>query len=129
MSIRDLMRSELVSILPHVPLEAAYTLMCEHGFHHFPVVNGKMELIGILSDRDIISCVMKRQKSDWSQILVQDVFTRAPVTMSPDDSPQEAAALMVARRISSLPIVEAGRLVGIITHIDLLRLLAEEPLS
>ena len=124
MKIRDVMNTELVSILPHVSLEAAFTLMQEHGFHHFPVVNGKMALIGVLSDRDLLRGGLRQKRADWSRILVQDVFTRDPITITADERLHEAARLMTAHRISSLPVVEDGRLIGIITHHDLLSVMA-----
>lgn len=129
MKIRDVMHTELVSILPHVSLEAAFTLMQAHGFHHFPVVNGKMELIGILSDRDLLRGGLRQRRADWSRILVQDVFTRDPITTTSENTLQDAAGLMAAHRISSLPVVEDGRLIGIITHHDLLKVMAALPAS
>lgn len=54
-------------------------------------------------------------------ILVREIMTKNPVTVAPTASAQDAAKLMVSKRFGALPVVKAGKLVGIVTETDLLR--------
>lgn len=105
-------------------MDDAYALMQAHRFHHFPVVDENSLLVGIISDRDVAADMHRRLQTGWHDSLVRDIVTRTLITVSPDDTPHHAAALMVQHRISSLPVLDDGKLVGILTHHDLLRWLA-----
>ena len=70
--------------------------------------------------------LFRSRRAEWSELLVQDLFTRDPITVSPDDSPRHAATLMTQHRISCLPVCEDGRVIGIITQFDLLKVVANE---
>ena len=125
MWVRELMQSDLVSILPHVTVRDAHTLMRAHHFHHFPVIDEHGKLLGIISDRDILLALEKQRDTGWEEILVRDILVRRLITIHPDDSVEEAAARMVQRRISSLPVLDAsGQMVGILTQVDVLRWVA-----
>ena len=125
MLVRDLMHRELVSILPHVSVDDAYTLMRAHHFHHFPVVDEQGHLQGIISDRDLLADMHRRLHTGWKGSQVRDIVTHKLITARPDDTVQQAAALMVQHRISSLPVLESGQLIGILTQLDVLRWVAD----
>lgn len=98
-------------------LAQAHELMTRHGIHQLPVVEGGA-LIGIVAERDLHAHVgyLERTKVDAA-------MTRAPVTLAPSDSAQHAARVLMEQNINSLPVVRAGRLLGIVSRTDLLRLL------
>lgn len=94
-------------------LQRAQDLMREHCVRHLPVLRGT-RLAGVLSDRDL-------RRGLQATKCVQDIMTLNPISISPDAAVDEAAAIMDARRVSSLPVVSNNRVVGILTTTDVLR--------
>src|SRR5262249_60917690 len=93
------------------------------------VVHPQRRLAASVSDRDLRQAVRARFHAfgdAGGDCLVQDVMTCGVVTVEPDTSLTHAARLMCERRIGSLPVVEQGRLAGIVTERDLLRALIQE---
>jgi acetoin utilization protein AcuB len=127
--VRDLMSRDPVTIAPDAPLGAALTVMRAREIRHLPVVELDGRLVGILTDRDLRQAVLARchalREAD-RDLQVQDVMTCGVVTVEPDAAVARAAALMYERRIGSVPVVEGGRLAGIVTERDLLRAVIRE---
>ena len=113
MRIETRMTRNPVTIGPHDLLSKAQELMETGGFRRLPVVeNGK--LVEILTNRD-----MKGHLGVASTQVVA-VMTRAPLTVSPKDSAEHTARIMVDQKIGGVPVVDKGNLVGIITTTDVL---------
>lgn len=134
MNVRGLMTRELVWVDPDDTVEVAVQQLRRRGIRHLLVIQ-KEELVGIVSDRDIKRALDPEQTKKkllgvgglfflLQPILVRELMTRDPVTIGPDLSAQDAAAIMVAERFGALPVVEGGEVVGIITETDLLRYFA-----
>lgn len=109
-----------------VVMEAMQVLR-EGGFRRLPVVdNGK--LIGIVTDTDLKDATPSKATTLsvyelnylLAKLTVKDVMTRDVITVAPDDPLERAALLMSEHKISGLPVVEAGRVAGIITISDIL---------
>jgi acetoin utilization protein AcuB len=84
-----------------------------------PVVdNGR--LVGIVTDRDL-----RAHRSDQKSTRVSAAMTSNPVTIGPDASIEEATSAILQRKVGGLPVVENGRLVGVITTTDLLKALLD----
>lgn len=127
----DYATKEVVSIRAGSPIADAASLMEERRFRHVPVVtNG--QLVGMISDRDIALHEVRtpsgngqRPTPDKSPISgsrsVDQIMSQPVITLLPHDPVQLAARTMVARRVSALPLVRAGRLAAIITESDLLK--------
>jgi len=104
----------------------ALLLMVRKGIRHLPVMDGR-RLVGVISDRDLLDVVgwMPGLPPDLPQpghtVRIRDVMHPNPATISPQDSVVTAAMRMTTRKIGCLPVLERGRLVGIITERDLLR--------
>ena len=129
MRVRDIMTSQPATIAPEAPLGAALAAMRERQIRHLPVVDEGGRLVGILTDRDLRQATFARFRALHEaerDLTVQDAMSWAVVTTHPDATIGHAAAVMFERRIGSLPIVEDGRLVGILTERDLLRALMKE---
>jgi acetoin utilization protein AcuB len=127
--VRDVMSPSAVTIAPDAPLGAALTAMQAREIRHLPVVEPDGRLVGIVTDRDLRQATLARFRAVRDadrDLLVQDVMTCAVVTIEADAPMARAAALMYERRIGSLPVVEDGRLAGIVTERDLLRALIRE---
>jgi len=116
MTMRDVMTHRFVTIAPETTCDEARRLMEQHRIRHLPVVaDGR--LIGILSDRDV--------RSAASGATTGRVMTPDPVTVTPEMRVEHAARVMLEGRFGSLPIVEGGALVGIVTYSDLLEALVQ----
>ena len=100
-------------------LATVRTIMQAEGFKHLPVVETK-RVLGVITDRDV-----RQHAAHLDETLVETAMTADPVTVSPDTTIEEAASVMLVRRIGCLPVVQSGGLVGIITTTDLLRALLD----
>jgi CBS domain-containing protein len=123
--IESIMRRGVVATTPTEMLAATRAAMEREGVHQLPVIENDM-LVGILSERDLHAHTgyLERTKVDAA-------MTWNPVTVRPTETAQHAAHLLIEKSINALPVVEGGRLVGIVSRTDLLqlleRLLAEPP--
>ena len=129
MLVRDIMQSRLVTISPKTTLPQAMRLAAERRIRHLPVVeNG--ELIGIVSDRDLKQAMaspatsLEAHELNYllNRLSVAEIMTQAVITIGPMFPVEEAARLMVQEKISALPVIEDGRLIGIVTETDVLEL-------
>ncbi|HEX3727247.1 MAG TPA: CBS domain-containing protein [Pirellulales bacterium] len=84
------------------------------------VVCEEHSLVGIITERDILK-VCAEHGGQFKQIRVRDVMTHEPETASPQDSVEDTMGLMTDRRIRHLPIIEDGRLVGLISIGDVVK--------
>lgn len=131
MYVSDLMQREVVTLEAADSLDLAEDIMRLGRIRHMPVV-AEGRLVGILSQRDLfraaVSSVLKLQRSaerEWlAKIPVRDVMTAEVVTIGPGAPLADAVQLMLERRIGCLPVVEDGRLVGLLSESDCLRHLA-----
>ena len=120
MFVRDLMNSAVVSITPEESAALAARLLSRHDLGSLPVCGQNGRLVGIVTDRDIITrCVAAGE--DPSRVPVQDIMSRAPVTIAPGDDIHAAARQMAARQVRRLPVVEGGNVVGMVSLGDLAR--------
>jgi acetoin utilization protein AcuB len=118
--IKDLMRTRnLVSVRPDDDLAVAAQIMRWAGVRHLPVLEGT-EVVGVLTERDLLRHRAEAGSRDDAELLVRTFMTRPPETIGPDEDVAAACAMMVARRIGCLPVVDGGKLVGIVTTTDLL---------
>jgi acetoin utilization protein AcuB len=134
MNVRDAMTPEPLTVNPDTSLRVAKDLMRTKGINHLPVVDETGRLVGILTDRDVKHAVFLPALAEhlgWDQrrykaLRVREVMTWSAVTTAPDTPLGQAAAIMFQRRIGSLPVLEAGRVVGILTETDVLAGLRNE---
>ena len=131
MLARDVMSRNVVSVRPNMPARAAAALLVVHGFTSAPVVTAEGVLGGIVTEADL----MRGQRlpdpehiDTASDTTAGEVMTPDPVTMRPLDDLSDVVAVMLAAGIRSVPIVEDGRLVGIISRRDVLRCVAAREL-
>jgi acetoin utilization protein AcuB len=131
MKVSELMTRKLITVAPNDSVEGAVQLLRQRGVRHLLVMN-EGRLVGILSDRDLKRAMDPgRSKKKLlnigglffllEPILVREIMTSNPVTISPDATAQEAAAIMVAERFGALPVERKGETIGVITETDLLR--------
>lgn len=120
MLVRDIMRSPVVAVTPAATLQDAYRTMREKGFRHLPVLDGE-RLAGVVTDRDLRLATSALAPVPFPpDAAVSAVMCREPLTADAEDAVEDAARVMRERKIGCLPVVDDGRVVGIITGIDLL---------
>ena len=119
MKVSDLMTSDPATVGPDDPLAKAATLMREEDCGAIPVVrDGK--LVGIVTDRDITIRGVAEGR-DPKKLPVSQVMSADPITVSPDTDVDEAARIMAEHQVRRLPVVEDGRLMGIVVTAQLAR--------
>jgi acetoin utilization protein AcuB len=128
MLVRDWMTADPESVTAATPVMEAMQRLREGGYRRLPVVrDGK--LVGIVTDRDLKEATPSKATTLsvyelnylLSKLTVKEVMTAPVMTIGPDDAIEEAALAMETHRVSGLPVVDHGKVVGILTITDLLR--------
>ncbi|MEG2000923.1 MAG: CBS domain-containing protein [Evtepia sp.] len=118
MQIRELMNPNVVSIDPKESAALAARLIARHNVGALPVCQSNGILQGMLTDRDIIlRCVAAEE--DPTKTEVRSIMTKKCVSVSPDDDIRTASHLMSLSQIRRLPVLEQGKLVGMLSLGDL----------
>ena len=115
----QIMTRKVFTIAPDRRVEDAFLIMLQKKIGHLPVLKGR-KLIGVVSDRDLRKAVAARRGGKKKDLTVADVMSRDLVTIRPGDEVTEAVKTILRHRVGCLPVVESGRLKGIITKDDLL---------
>lgn len=116
MRIQEIMHWPVKTIDRGAPIEAARGLMRVHRIRHLVVLDGA-KIAGVVSDRDLGG---PRAGYDPHAGIVEDYMVEDIVTVRPATKVREAANLMRGNRIGCLPVLDKGRLIGIVTDTDLL---------
>jgi predicted transcriptional regulator len=132
--VRDIMETKLVTISASERLSMVEDIMTLGRVRHMPVVQGG-DLVGVVSERDLLraslSELSEHRDAERRMFLhvveISRVMSSPPVVIGPDATIREAALLMADRKIGCLPVVEGGRLIGIVTETDVLRWVASAP--
>jgi CBS domain-containing protein len=117
MKVRDVASSAVVAVGPAQSLRDAAQLMAKHRVGS-AVVQDAEQLIGILTERDVLNAVATGTAPD--QVSVQEIMTADVVTVGPDWDLVEAAGEMARRRIRHLVVYEGGQLLGVLSVRDVL---------
>jgi len=128
MKVRELMTGAPITVGPDTPVFDARQTMLKERIRHLLVTEGT-RLVGIVTDRDIRLNLPSQATSlsVWeinhllTKLTVGEVMTRAVITIGPDREARDAAVLMLDHAIGALPVMDGGRLVGIVTEADILR--------
>jgi acetoin utilization protein AcuB len=127
MKVVDVMSEDPLTVSPSDTIGKADELMFENRYRQLPVVKNK-ELIGIVTDRDIRSFLSDsllyspEARETALNTNVEEIMTREPVTLAPDDALEAAVELLLTEKFGGIPVVdEVEGLVGIVTYVDLLR--------
>jgi CBS domain-containing protein len=131
MLVRHLMETEVLTLHEDDHLDIADGTMRFSRVRHIPVVSDG-EVVGIVSQRDLfragISSVLAfrgKAEREWlAKIPIDEVMTAPVFTIGPEEPIRSAVAIMLNKRIGCLPVVESGKLVGIVSETDCLRYLA-----
>jgi CBS domain-containing protein len=150
-TVRDIMERDVPTVGPEADVESVIRLLRSHELQGVPVVNEGGRCIGIITEADLVlseegsdlhlphyielfggmvfleplkKFENRLQKAFASK--ARDLMTEDPVTIDPDASVRDAARVIAREKHNRLPVVEHGRLVGVVTRIDVLDALASE---
>ncbi len=118
MKIQSLMIKNPITIGPNASVGEAIELMKANSIRHLPVVTSGKRMAGFLTLADLKQGLIPSMLGDVS---LDDLMIKNPITVSPDDDIEFAAQLIYNHKIGGMPVVKAGRLVGIVTATDMLR--------
>ena len=149
LDVRDIMDSSPATVRPDTRVEEVVALLREHGLPGVPVVNDDGDCVGIVTEADLVlpddqgdlhlphyinlfgGTVFLEPLGRYEQRLrkafastAEDMMSRDPDTVAPDTSAKDAALLIHETGHNRLPVVEDGRLVGVVTRVDVLGALA-----
>jgi len=147
LTARDVMTREVVTIGSEASVQDLAKLLEERRISGVPVINAQGILVGVVTQSDLVQRSRDMELPPALNILdlhlfletpshfqkrlekllgnkVNDVMTADPVTVAPDNTVQEIARLMSSKKVHTLPVVDAGKLVGIVGKLDLIRGLA-----
>ncbi len=120
MLVKNVMTTNVVSVLPEETVATASRLMARDNLGALAVCSRDGRLRGMLTDRDIVlRCIAAGEEP--AELAVRQVMTRRLVTVNPEDTAAQAASLMAAQQVRRLPVEQEGRLVGMISLADLSR--------
>ena len=118
MRVKDVMSKQVVSVGPEESLEVAARLLSRYNVGALPVCTADKQLQGMLTDRDIVlRCVAAGQQPD--RMSVRQAMTGRVISARSEDQAEVASALMAREQVRRLPVLENGRLVGILSLGDL----------
>ena len=118
----DVMIKEVLTIKESTPLKEVAKLLIERKITGAPVVNENGDLVGVISETDIIR--KTNSIGAWSPSTAGQIMTKPAVTVSPNDTLQRICELMSNRSIHRVVVAEDKKIVGIITTMDILRAIA-----
>jgi len=123
-SVREAMTENPRSIGPSTSVVEAAQLMRDEHIGSLPITDGDT-LVGMITDRDITTRVVA-EGAGLATTSVGDVYSQDLISVGPDKELEEALRLMARHQVRRLPVVENGRLVGIVAQADIARTLSED---
>ena len=135
LKVRDLMTADPTTLKRNDKLTLADDIMRLGRVRHLPVVDDDDQtLVGIVTQRDLFRDALAQalgygrhaQRKILDSLSVKDVMNTSVITTTPETSLVEAARLLTERKIGCLPVVENGRIVGILTEGDFVALVARD---
>jgi acetoin utilization protein AcuB len=133
MLVRERMSRNPYTISADAPMEEALKRMRENSFRHLPVVDQSGQLVGIVSETDLLyasptsaaSLSIYEMQYLLSRLTVGQVMTKDVITVTEDTPVEDAASIMTDHKIGGLPVLRDGEIIGIITETDLFKLFLE----
>ncbi|CAN5718262.1 hypothetical protein BH23GEM6_BH23GEM6_13430 [soil metagenome] len=132
--VRDIMTQRVFRVYPDTPVGELLELLSRHELKSVPVVNEKREVLGIVSDRDLLRHLLPitgragsaphpdtEKDSTLLKIPVREIMSRSVMCISEDQALPEVVSVMVNKDVDRLPVVSEGKLTGYLTRGDVLR--------
>jgi CBS domain-containing protein len=116
---KDIMTADIISVKEDTPIREALKLFVEHDISGMPVVEDDGTLVGILSEKDVITLFYEKQKGQGKT--VSDFMTRPAIYFDVEDNLEAVCDFLVKNIFRRVPITSGGKLVGIISVRDVLK--------
>jgi CBS domain-containing membrane protein len=131
--VKDVMSREVRTEQRNDQLGVADKLMKGERIRHLPVIDEAGDVCAVVSQRDLFRGALLRalgygsraEETLLRQVVVKEAMSADLFTTTPDTPVAEAARVMIERRIGCLPVLDGGKLVGIVTETDFVRLIAD----
>lgn len=134
MKVTAVMSKPVIWVRPHTTLKHAAQLLVEHGISAMPVIGSSDELVGIVSEADLIPIEARPDPRTQSTPLgptagsaprfVSDVMTRRVVVVTIESEVSEAARTMIEADVKRVPVMDGARVAGIVSRRDLVKIIA-----
>ena len=129
LKVRDLMTEKVLSIRADEDLARLNDLMADINVRHVPVVDGEENIIGVVSQRDLLRSALdeegvlpaSQQREMLQSVKVAEIMVTNPETAEPEQDITEAGQTMLDNKLGCLPVVEDTHLVGILTEADFVK--------
>ena len=112
MKTADVMTTRVITVTENQTKQQAARLLTQHRISGLPVINADHVVVGVVTEHDVIS---KEGQT------VGEIMTRGVISVTPDSDLEEVVHILVHERIKRLPVLDQGRLVGIVSRADLVR--------
>jgi CBS domain-containing protein len=149
LKVKDIMTPDPLTVIAEAEIADAIALLLKNDFNGLPVIDAGGQLVGILCQSDLIAQQKKlpmpslftlldgyfslsstkhfeKEMKKIAALTVRDAMTADPVTVAPETTVEEAATLMVDKSFHSLPVLDDGKLVGIVGKKDILKTLVRQ---
>ena len=123
--VRDHMTTDVATLKPEMEITHAVHFLIAHNISGAPVLDRHGSLVGILTERDCMRVVMLADYHGMPTGLVKDFMSVKPESIEPGQSILDLAERFIEGRFHRYPVVDNGRLVGIISRRDVMRAMAE----
>ena len=123
LTIKSIMKTNVITVRPETPIYEALDLLFKNQISGMPVVNGQNEVVGILSEKDVLRILL-----DDKLIVkhtVSDYMTRDVVCFTEEDSAVDICKFFIRSHVRRVPIVKDGKLVGVVSRRDIVELILE----
>ena len=150
LKVKDIMTTDVISVSPEMEITKAAKILLENRINGLPVIDPFGRLVGILCQSDLVAqqkgipvpsvftllesfiplTSMKKIDKEMEKIAaltVKEAMTLEPVTVNPETNIEDVARLMVDKKYHTLPVVDGGKVVGIVGKEDVLKTLVSEP--
>ena len=121
-AVKEIMSRNVITVNQNDRVSKAHQILATNPIHHLVVIkDGRVS--GIVSKADMMSAMLNGNGKvvQGSEISIAEIMTKNPLTVEPDDTIGLVADIILANKFHSLPVVEDGELVGIVTSHDLLK--------
>jgi len=150
LKVRDAMTPDPITVLPETPVTDVARVMIDNGIGGVPVVNSEGDLLGIITESDLIvqdtdvkfpsfvhfldgyvfvpGSVHRFEEKFRKAVAAtaEDLMTEDVITVDVEDSAEDAATLMLKKKLKRFPVISEGQLVGIITMRDIVKLISKD---
>jgi len=119
---RNIMTERVTAVSPDTPLEGVARILVAGRFGGVPVVDRDGQVLGFLSEKDLMTALLQSSNADRP---ASDIMAREPTVIDEFETTENVMALMRERQVDHVLVAREGRLVGIITPLDVLRFFVE----